>query len=172
MTDATARAWIGGDRGLLPSFISAMIRASWLCEGAGYTYVAIDDDTGKLVGISQWSFLYSDREDQRERGFNDFLQTLSDEGKAYVNGSSQVRAQFCTIMMVDPEYQRRGIATALFQLAREKGKETGATMALSTGNEQNIVVYEHIGLTLKGYKVFNSPWGAWPCWVFSWEQKE
>ena len=55
MTDATARAWIGGDRDLLPLFINAMISATWLCEGAGYTYVAIDDDTGKLIGISQWT---------------------------------------------------------------------------------------------------------------------
>lgn len=38
-------------------------------------------------------FLYSDREDQRERGFNDFLQTLSDEGKAYVNGSVSFRPE-------------------------------------------------------------------------------
>lgn len=57
-------------------------------------------------------------------------------------------------MMVQPEYQRHGIATALFHMARQKvcfmfgmemilclsiyqAKETGATMALSTGNEQN-----------------------------------
>lgn len=85
-----------------------MIRAIWLCDGAGYTYVAIDNDTGKLVGISQWTApgrnlwdslvsaliaispvqdLFSDRENQRECGFNDFLQRLSEEGKAYVNGS-------------------------------------------------------------------------------------
>lgn len=33
--------------------MSAIIRASWLCEGAGETYVALDED-GTLVGYSQW----------------------------------------------------------------------------------------------------------------------
>ena len=31
----------------------AVIKASWLCEGAGETYVALDEND-TLVGYSQW----------------------------------------------------------------------------------------------------------------------
>lgn len=59
--------------------------------------------------------------------------------------------------MVQPEYQKKGIATAMFKLAYERvrpdeatgcmatlicamlqAKQTGATLALSTGNPQNV----------------------------------
>ena len=31
----------------------AVIKATWLCEGAGETYVALNEN-GALVGYSQW----------------------------------------------------------------------------------------------------------------------
>lgn len=51
--DPSCKAWTGGNLSLLPLFMRAIIKATWLCEGAGITYVATDTD-GTLVGYSQW----------------------------------------------------------------------------------------------------------------------
>lgn len=92
---------------MLPEFMRAIIRATWLCEGAGEMYVALDE-TSTLVGYSQWippgrdlwdscvgvpvssfasrrSPFY--REDQRQLGHYEFKAKLSDEGKKYFDES-------------------------------------------------------------------------------------
>ncbi|KAH9915531.1 uncharacterized protein B0H18DRAFT_1041282 [Fomitopsis serialis] len=187
--DPSCKAWTGGNLELLPLLMRAIIKATWLGEGAGDTYVATDEN-GTLVGYSQWipsGRDVFDSEDQRQYGFYEFMEKISDEGKKYfeeslgrdfpkyLEKSFGVIAQdthFCNMVMVQPEYQGKGIATAMFKMAYEKAKQTGAVVALSTGNEKNIVVYEHIGMKLKGHQVFQSPWGEWPSWAFAWETKE
>ncbi|EPS99243.1 hypothetical protein FOMPIDRAFT_1164163 [Fomitopsis schrenkii] len=189
--DPSCKAWTGGNLSLLPLFMRAIIKATWLCEGAGITYVATDTD-GTLVGYSQWIPVgrdLFDSEDQRQYGYYEFMDKISDEGKKYFEESlgrdfpkylddlfgirqSQINTHFCNLVFVQPEHQRKGIATAMFKMAYHKAKETGATIALSTGTENNIAVYEHIGMTLKGHRVFESPWGSWPSWAFAWETKD
>lgn len=51
--DESSFVWTGGNPELLPDFMCAVIKASWLCEGAGETYVALDEND-TLVGYSQW----------------------------------------------------------------------------------------------------------------------
>ncbi|TFY55921.1 hypothetical protein EVJ58_g7946 [Rhodofomes roseus] len=186
--DPSCKAWTGGNLELLPLLMRSIIKATWLCEGAGVTYVATDEE-GTLVGYSQWipsgRDLF-DSEDQRQFGFYEFMEKMSDEGKKYFEESlgrdfpkfldeafgipqSQIKTHFCNLVMVQPEHQGKGIATTMFKMAYEKAKQTGAVVTLSTGSEDNIVVYEHIGMTLKGHQVFQSPWGEWQSWAFAWE---
>ncbi|EPS99419.1 hypothetical protein FOMPIDRAFT_1050695 [Fomitopsis schrenkii] len=188
--DDSCFIWTGGKPELLPEFMSAIIRASWLCEGAGETYVALDED-GTLVGYSQWippgRDLW-DSEDQRQLGYYDFMAKLSDEGKKYFEESlgnffpkyldeafgmpqSQTKTHFCNLAMVRPECQKKGIATAMFKLAYDRAKQTGATLALSTGISHNVTVYEHIGMTLVGHRSWDSPWGEWRSWAFEWKTR-
>ncbi|KAH9837915.1 uncharacterized protein C8Q71DRAFT_857088 [Rhodofomes roseus] len=186
--DPSCKAWTGGNLELLPLLMHAIIKATWLWEGAGITYVATDEN-GVLVGFSQWLPLGQDlfgSEDRRQFGFDEFMEKMSDEAKKYFAESlgrefpkyldeafgipqSQTKVHFCNLVMVQPEYQGKGIASAMFKMAYEEAKQMGAVVALSTGNEHNIVVYEHIGLTVKGHQVFQSPWGEWPSWAFAWE---
>ncbi|KAH9926394.1 uncharacterized protein B0H18DRAFT_1118898 [Fomitopsis serialis] len=190
--DQSCKVWTGGNPAeLLPILMRSIIKATWLCEGAGETYVATDEN-GTLVGYSQWippgRDLW-DSEDQRQCGYYDFMERMSEEGNNYFKQSlgnefpkylddsfgmpqSQYKTHFCNLAMVRPDYQNKGIMTAMFRMAYERAKQTGATLALSAGDKNNIVVYEHIGMKVVGHRTFQSPWGEWSSWAFAWETKE
>ncbi|KZT07900.1 uncharacterized protein LAESUDRAFT_87797 [Laetiporus sulphureus 93-53] len=121
--------------------------------------------------------------EQRELGLNEFMKNLSKEGKeyystilfaefpAFVNSclgpTGKIGSWWLHMAMVRPESQRQGVATSLIQLAREKAKQNGETLACSTTTPTNVIVYRNIGFDLKGQRIMPSPWGDWPLYVFS-----
>jgi len=79
---------------------------------------------------------------------------------------TNLNTYWCNFAFVRADYQGKGVAKAMFELAYEKAKERGDTMALSTTNIRNVEIYQRLGFTLKGFRTMPSPWGDWPAWVF------
>ncbi|TFY67072.1 hypothetical protein EVJ58_g1854 [Rhodofomes roseus] len=78
----------------------------------------------------------------------------------------KVDSWYLNIIMVHPDYHRRGIATKLVDVVRSKAAANGDTMALSTSSTRNVPIYKALHFDLVGEKMIPSPWGDWPLYVF------
>ncbi|KAI0041332.1 hypothetical protein FA95DRAFT_709287 [Auriscalpium vulgare] len=182
--DPAAIAFTAGNISLIEVMARAMIKPIAFVAGDMYTAT---DDKGELVGFTlflppgQNLFI---TEEQRQLGFYDFMGQLSDEGKVYyptVLGKdfpafidesvgikeTELNTYWCSFAMVRKDYQGKGVAKAMFELAFEKAKTLGVPVALATTNIINVTIYEKIGFELKGYKIMPSPWADWPAWIFA-----
>ncbi|EPQ55378.1 hypothetical protein GLOTRDRAFT_129653 [Gloeophyllum trabeum ATCC 11539] len=149
-------------------------------------YYGATDSSGQILGfilaIPPGRDLFS-TEVERELGFNEFMDKLSDAGKEYfkttytnkfhelveesLGPKGNLKSFWIYMVMVRPEYQRKGIARALMGLLREKASSLGHPVALSTTNPNNVVVYQKMGFVLKGQAIMPSPWADWPIYVLS-----
>ncbi|OSC98582.1 hypothetical protein PYCCODRAFT_1447335 [Trametes coccinea BRFM310] len=183
--DPAAIALTGGNMSLLPDLGGVMIRALALTPGVGDLFTA-RDETGSLVGFTLFSLpgqLLLSTEEQQKHGMFEFMGKLSPEGQKYyaetmgkevpkvndeVIGIKDVEKStyWCNFAMVRADYQGKGVARALFDLATKEAAKTGATMALTTTNARNVPIYEKLGFELRGQRVMPSPWVDWPMWFF------
>ncbi|KAI0370713.1 hypothetical protein BV20DRAFT_1052150 [Pilatotrama ljubarskyi] len=188
--DPAAIALVGGDMNLLPSLGAMMIRALALTPGVADVFTARDED-GALVGYAIFSLpghLILSTPEQQKHGLFDFMGRLSPEGQKYYPEvmakevpkandeafgiqEAERNTYWCNFAMVRADFQGKGIARALFELATKEAAKTGATMALTTTNIRNVPIYEKLGFKLYGHKVIPSPWVDWPLWFFAKETK-
>ncbi|KAH9850925.1 hypothetical protein C2E23DRAFT_869627 [Lenzites betulinus] len=151
-----------------------------LARVAGELYTARNAQ-GELVGFTLWAppgRSTFDTPEQLEMGFGEFLAGVDDRGKVFmghVNGviiprflqdalgieNAEHECYFCWFAMVQQEYQRKGICRALVDLANEKAKKAGTTMALLAGAEAKVKVYEKLGFVERGRRKMESPWAEW-----------
>ncbi|KAI0643326.1 hypothetical protein C8Q79DRAFT_1002544 [Trametes meyenii] len=189
--DPAAIALTGGDMSLLPTLGGVMFRALALTPGVGDLFVARDEH-GALVGYTLFSLpgqLVLSTPEQQKHGLLDFMAKLSPEGQKYYPETmmtevpkandaalgiqeAERNTYWCNFAMVRADYQNRGVARALFELAIKEAAKAGATMALTATNIKNIPVYEKLGFKLHGHTVIPSPWVDWDLWFFSKETKE
>ncbi|KAH7913506.1 hypothetical protein BJ138DRAFT_612912 [Hygrophoropsis aurantiaca] len=177
------RIMTGGHDNLRDPLFRSMTRA---CLLAGETYIATSDETGEIVGNALWfppgKELWTDDEQRVKSGFNDFLAMAPpDVQDWWINTYSTALNPFLkeiykpdTILdswylnniVVDPQHQRKGIATEFFNVIRRKA-EPNALIALGTDSERNVIIYQQIGFVVKGRSAVPSPWGEIPVWAFA-----
>ncbi|KZT08580.1 uncharacterized protein LAESUDRAFT_723445 [Laetiporus sulphureus 93-53] len=176
---------VAGDRRLIPTMARAMIKPIALVVGDMYTAT---DESGKLAGFTLWlppgRNLYDTGKEQLEMGYLDLMDKLPEEGRAYFAEtmgkdfpkvidsktgieSTELNTYWCSFAFVKAEYQGKGVTRAMFELAFEKAKRLGATMALATTAERNVAIYQKLGFELKGYELMPSQWMPWPVWIFA-----
>ncbi|EIW52676.1 uncharacterized protein TRAVEDRAFT_53118 [Trametes versicolor FP-101664 SS1] len=185
VADPAAIALVGGDMSLLPSLGGVMLRALALTPGIADLFIA-RDETGALVGYTLFSLpgqLILSTPEQQKHGLFEFMGKLSPEGQKYYPdvmakevpkandealgiAEAERNTYWCNFAMVREDYQGKGVAKALFELATKEAAKTGVTMALTTTNIRNVPIYEKLGFTLCGHKVMPSPWVDWPLWFF------
>ncbi|RPD54572.1 hypothetical protein L226DRAFT_547924 [Lentinus tigrinus ALCF2SS1-7] len=185
--DPCSIALTGGDLSLIPSLGRTIARSIALCPGVGHLYIA-RDDAGDLIGFTLFTLpgqlMGSTKEQQVAGKINEYLATLSPEGQAYFAEAmakdvpkandemigikdTERETYWCNMAMVHKDYQGKGVAKAMFQLAFKEAAKTGATMALTTTNIINVPIYEKIGFKYHGEKTMPSPWLDWKMWFFS-----
>ncbi|OCH89144.1 hypothetical protein OBBRIDRAFT_778949 [Obba rivulosa] len=173
----------GGDKTLMAPMTRALLRAG---REFGQLYTATDEQ-GKMVGFALYAppgkTAYM-TEEQRAMGFNDFWAQVSDVGKDYyrthlkgewaefVNKTLRSPAAirdtwWLSLLMVRPEHHRQGIGRALIQPVRDIVVKTGGCFAFNAADVQNVVKYQRMGFELLDERVFWSPWGDWPTYVFA-----
>ncbi|KAJ7284605.1 hypothetical protein C8J57DRAFT_697772 [Mycena rebaudengoi] len=167
----------GGDETLKGELFRAMIRAANI---AGEIYLATDPSSNKIVAFTLWfppgTSLF-DSEEQRALGFDDFMNKISPETKAFWEnaniplveefltgtiGPNGVRdSQYCNLLATDPEFQRRGIATMLLKTIYDKfnENETRPMLALCAANHHNARFYESCGYKNRGEFFLDAPTG-------------
>ncbi|TFY61698.1 hypothetical protein EVJ58_g4354 [Rhodofomes roseus] len=160
--DVAGISLVGGETTLLGSMARSMIKAAVLV--AGEYYPALDEN-GELAGYALWMppgrDLF-DTPEQRELGLNEFMASLPEAGKQYYKDVSKTDAWWLHNLFVRPDRQRQGIGRQLIEVVKQKAKEQGQTLACSTTQDYNALVYKAYGFEQKGLRTMPSPWGDWP----------
>ncbi|KZT63703.1 hypothetical protein DAEQUDRAFT_733533 [Daedalea quercina L-15889] len=175
---------VGGDKSLVGLMIRSMIKAA--LHAAGEFYPALDAND-KLVGYALWMppgrDLF-DTPEQRELGLNEFMKSLPEAGKQYYkdvymkefptfviecmgNPKGKTDAWWLHNLFVRPDRRRQGIGRKLIEAVKQQAREKGQTLACSTTQDDNALVYRSYGFEQKGVKRMPSPWGDWPLYVFA-----
>ncbi|KAI0700812.1 hypothetical protein C8T65DRAFT_741927 [Cerioporus squamosus] len=184
--DPAAIALTEGNISFIPDLGNAIIRPLVLCRDVGQIFTA-RDETGALVGFTLFSLpgqLVLSTPPQQAYGLSKFMDKLSSRGQKYYtetmedvlpNASDEALGMkeaernmyWCEFAMVRADYQGKGIAKALFQLAFQQADKLGAAVGLMTTNIRNVAIYEKIGFMGYGQRVMPSPWIDWPVWFFA-----
>ncbi|KAH9932591.1 uncharacterized protein B0H18DRAFT_986392 [Fomitopsis serialis] len=127
--------------------VRSMIKAAVLA--AGEYYPALDEND-ELVGRDLF-----DTPEQRELGLNEFMARLPDAGKQYYKA---------VYLKEFPVFVNECMGSA-------KATEKGQTLACSTTQDYNALVYKSYGFEQKGERTMPSPWGDWPLYVFALDTK-
>ncbi|KAI0755644.1 hypothetical protein C8Q74DRAFT_317470 [Fomes fomentarius] len=167
--DPAAIALTGGNLSLIPSLGRVIIRSLALVPGAGHLYIA-RDELGSLVAFTLFALpgqLMGSTEEQQKVGkVKEFMQSLSPEGQAYYPGAmgkevprvndemigiteAECNTYWCNLAMVR-DYQGKGVASAMFQLAFREAAKVGVAVALTTTNIRNVPIYEKIDFKYHG----------------------
>ncbi|KAH9838985.1 uncharacterized protein C8Q71DRAFT_703475, partial [Rhodofomes roseus] len=184
---------VGGETTLLGSMARSMIKAAVLV--AGEYYPALDEN-GELAGYALWMppgrVLFDTRGSSitrmsyvRRPEVEDVLTNkYFKEFPGFVNkcmGSpkSKTDAWWLHNLFVRPDRQRQGIGRQLIEVVKQKvgtysapepshlTSGQGQTLACSTTQDYNALVYKAYGFEQKGLRTMPSPWGDWPLYVFA-----
>ncbi|RPD54581.1 hypothetical protein L226DRAFT_470867, partial [Lentinus tigrinus ALCF2SS1-7] len=184
--DPVAICLTGGDLSLIPELGLTLLRALVLTPGVSHMYTA-RDETGTLVGFILFSLpgqlMLSTWEQRENAKLNEFMSKLSPEGQAFYAETmmkllpeandeafgmheTERNTYWCNFAMVRLDYQGKGVAKSLFELAFEKADKLGQHVALTTTNIRNVPIYKKIGFQYYGEKHMESPWTPWSLWFF------
>jgi len=177
--DVAFHALTGGDKNIQDPLFRSDIRAGAL---EGSLYFALDntnsEDAPRLAGLSIWfgpgRTLYCS-EAQKNLGFYDFISRSPPRVQEWwkniyateleqfldkmLGANGHTDSWYANNIAVDPDYQRRGIATMFIDVMFKRAGETGDVLALCAANELNATIYERAGFTRKGQMVMSSPSG-------------
>ncbi|KAI0078576.1 hypothetical protein K474DRAFT_1660152 [Panus rudis PR-1116 ss-1] len=179
-SDGAALALSGGDPELIEMMVRLVVRACVL-EG---NYYAATNEKGEILGYSavmpKGKELFA-TEEQRNLGLNEYMSRLSEEAKEYYKKVymaefpgfvGECLAPFKMVdvwwthhLMVRPEYQRRGIGTALIRLSESQALAAGDTVAIGATKQVNADIYSRLGYKVRGHKSMKSPWVDWEMWI-------
>ncbi|GJE92352.1 hypothetical protein PsYK624_085060 [Phanerochaete sordida] len=180
-------ALTGGEYTLMPALLRAMLGGLVLAPGVGEAYAAREEE-GRLVGFLAFSnpgelMFYS--EESRAQGYYEYANMLPPEAREYFLKTTSFppvlddemkierQAYRCNFAFVRAEYQGKGVAKGMFNLAFQRAVELGAEkVATITINPINVPIYKALGFTLKGQKRIKSPWSEWDRWFFVREMQE
>ncbi|TBU60319.1 hypothetical protein BD310DRAFT_341726 [Dichomitus squalens] len=182
--DPCMMALTGGDWSILPDLGRVLVYSLSSCPGVSHMFTA-RDETGALVGFTLFSLPGEPILPTQEKGrVSAYISKLSPEGRQYfaetmgkevpqssdemfgIEGAER-NAYWCSLAMVRADYQGRGVAKAMFELAYKEAAKTGAAVALTTTNIRNVPIYEKIGLKLYGERTFSSQWVEWTLGYFA-----
>ncbi|KIM38175.1 hypothetical protein M413DRAFT_447938 [Hebeloma cylindrosporum] len=180
-TNLGAISLAGGDVSLMEFEALALLRAGVL---DGEYYEATDDE-GALIGYTMWmppAREMLSTEEQRQRGFYEFMSKLSPEAESYfrtkyvsefprfvaslLGPTGKLDSWWLHMAMIRRDYHRKGVLRALIDLVRVKAESAEQYLATCTTNDDNIRVYTGLGFDYKGSTTMESPWGEWPIHVF------
>ncbi|EIW60849.1 uncharacterized protein TRAVEDRAFT_120871 [Trametes versicolor FP-101664 SS1] len=168
-------ALCGGDLTIFPLLARAMIR-----EGIIWGEFWTAEEDGELVGFMTWTppgVEPNIPRDERAKVNAEFVEALSEEGKAY--SRTAVREDFhnfvaqCVgekgkdggwwlrVAMVRPDKQGQGIARKLFEPMRRKAAERDEHIACTTTTLRNVEIYKALGFEHRGSHTFPCKWGDW-----------
>ncbi|KAH9914400.1 uncharacterized protein BXZ73DRAFT_106644 [Epithele typhae] len=174
-------ALTGGDLTRLPSLVKLLIRPITLVAGVGHIYIA-RDESGTLVGFLLFTLPGQlVIEEQRQMGMYEYVAELPEDAKEYflqantvdlpklndeIFGTKETERStyWCNFAMIHADYQRKGLATRMFQMAFEEAANRGANVGLTATKASNVEVYEKIGFTFRGDRTLHSPWCDWGIW--------
>ncbi|KAJ8517111.1 hypothetical protein ONZ45_g5659 [Pleurotus djamor] len=174
--DLSVASMTGGNDDLVPLMFRAMLRGINL-SGTLYT---VCDEAGEIRSVGGWfrpGVRLFDSEEQRALGWNDFMDALSPEAKEWWTqefpkrgvepmsralGNKFLDSWFASLLATDPDYQRRGFATAIVEAALEQAKQDGKIAVLATQSESNMNWYKSLGFEVFGRVDFEGPRGQWP----------
>ncbi|KAH9934042.1 uncharacterized protein BXZ73DRAFT_100883 [Epithele typhae] len=176
-------ALIRGDLTRLPSLVKLLIRPITLVAGVGHIYIA-RDESGTLVGFLLFTLpgqLVMSTEEQRQMGMYEYVADLPEDAKEYflqantvdlpklndeIFGTKETERStyWCNFAMIRADYQRKGLATRMFQMVFEEAANRGANVGLTATKASNVEVYEKIGFTFRGDRTLHSPWCDWGIW--------
>ncbi|TFY66314.1 hypothetical protein EVG20_g4770 [Dentipellis fragilis] len=166
----------GNNWNLADPFFRSIIRAGAL---AGAVYIATDK-TDRILAVGVWfgpgQELYSTAE-QHELGFNDLFAGLSPDTQEWWTktygpvldkflkealGEKKLESWYANLIVTDPAWQRRGLATALVDAVYQRAISDKTVLALCAGNETNGIVYRKMGFEEKGRLDMSSSHGSFP----------
>ncbi|KAF7320170.1 N-acetyltransferase domain-containing protein [Mycena kentingensis (nom. inval.)] len=163
-------------------FLSSSIRCAM--QG-GEIFVASEqgDTSGAFRGLSIWwppgCEAFSTPEQQEI--FHEFVSKLTPDEKdwhqatyrpkfgqltnAALGPRGKLASYYLSLLAVEPEYQRRGIARALISAVGSKAN--GAELTLAATNETNVRIYKQLGFVVRAETTMDGPYGAFPVFVLS-----
>ncbi|TFY65707.1 hypothetical protein EVG20_g5382 [Dentipellis fragilis] len=166
--DIAVNALVGGDASLRDPFFRSMVNA---CNADGLVYLALGK-LERIAGVGLWvapgQDLFGTPEKRQACGFDGFWKRLSLEAQKwwtedYMGGMTKFITEklvstgkrknesfWCSVIATDPDFQRKGIATAHCQALYERAIAENTQIALCATNEQNIKTYVGMGLTVRG----------------------
>ncbi|KAG7443402.1 uncharacterized protein BT62DRAFT_1078480 [Guyanagaster necrorhizus] len=169
-TNPTIRAMTGGNKALYDPFLRAVTRAL-LLEGKVWLAASDGRILGVLGGFGPGTFLWA-TEEQRALGFNNAYARLTEETKYWwqniygpqikefmdnaLGATANLDGWMTPLLAVDPPYQRRGIATAMFKEMTQQAIQDKAIMIVGADSDLNVGIYESFGFELKGRTVLPS----------------
>jgi len=170
---------------IAPIQIAAELRAGAL----GGEFYTATDSSGDLLGYAltmpPGTELFS-TEEQRQLGFYDFMNKLSDEGKKYYETTmveyrdwadktiapvTGIGSWWIYLLMIRRDQQGKGIGSSLVRLIRDKAAKNDEALGLATSNSINVEIYKKMGFELRGHMAVPSPWKEWDAWLFTMETK-
>ncbi|KAI0067422.1 hypothetical protein BV25DRAFT_1819748 [Artomyces pyxidatus] len=180
--DIMTKIFTGDDSTLSDPLWRSMIRAG---IHSGVLYVA-SDGADEIHSFGVWfgpgQTLYATPE-QRALGFTDFLQQLSAEHRDWFlnDFSRKVRdfklralgenterdSWYGNLIATDPNYQGRGLASAIIETICKRAAENRDVVALGTQTERNAVFYRNLGFIEHGRMDEVTKWGVFTGNIFT-----
>ncbi|KAF8074749.1 hypothetical protein FPV67DRAFT_1665498 [Lyophyllum atratum] len=150
--------------------------------GGGEVHVAsLGPEVNNIVGAAVWygpGQVSMSTEEQREVGSKKFFAKCPEELKKWWRehflpsidrladeslGPGFKEAQWSLLLFgVVPNHQRRGIAKAMMRVAEDRAKADGVSIVLETTTELDLVIYQRLGLEVKGQVTLTCPLGSTP----------
>ncbi|KAI9000437.1 acyl-CoA N-acyltransferase [Trametes punicea] len=164
---------LGNDRSLQEPMMRAHL-APALVNGSGEVHVAELPDVG-AVGVAIWfrpGHTYLDSDAQRNAGWNELMDRLPtqysdwwatflkeyDELAEKTIGREVKRGGYhLQLIGVVPEYQRKGIGTALIRYAENKAHALKVPTTIETIGAFNVRIYQSLGYKVAGSGHLTSP---------------
>ncbi|KAI0053247.1 hypothetical protein FA95DRAFT_1482179, partial [Auriscalpium vulgare] len=168
IAEISHEAFLGGDWSLQAEYIRANVRATAL---EGEIYVVKDISTGRILSSGLWfepgRGLFG-TEAQRALGYDTFFEKLSPETKEWTT-HTELEAQmwWCFCLGTEPDFQGRGLATALVDAVYAMALSKQGFIGLSTPTELNVAKYRSMGFRERGRTWLDTPKGGFPAIMLS-----
>ncbi|TFY66844.1 hypothetical protein EVG20_g4246 [Dentipellis fragilis] len=120
--DVALNALVGSDASLRDPFFRTMVHA---CNANGLIYLAFNKSE-KIAGVGLW---VAPRQD--------LFKTVASKAQRWWNKDGKLESFWCSILATDPNFQKKGIATAICQAVYERAAAANTRIAISATNERN-----------------------------------
>ncbi|EKM59000.1 uncharacterized protein PHACADRAFT_191302 [Phanerochaete carnosa HHB-10118-sp] len=155
---------VGGDQSLIAPLVRAHVNAAVV---GGELWAATLPEAG-IVGVALWfgpGSTFLGTAEQRQMGWDDIMARIPaeniqwwdtyfatlDEISGRVLGAGIKRDAYqLYVLGTHPEYQRKGVATALQKEVEAITRERGIALVVETTGAQNVSVYERLGYRTMG----------------------
>ncbi|KAF8166654.1 acyl-CoA N-acyltransferase [Mycena galopus ATCC 62051] len=164
--DPFFRSLTGGNPELNIGVHRAHVRAGVI---AGEVWVAGYEPTD-FCAVAVWfgpgTDIFETEEQRAATGWNQFQSKLTPEVRKWrseyflpryhewiassIGEDTSLKSWHLDLLGTDPDYQRKGLSTALIRAVESKAAEDGVAMVLETTNDPNVAYYQRLGFTVRG----------------------